>query len=1701
MALLDAMAMSESVRGRLVELALDDHFIRDAAMREAARDIWSGHGDQGGLVGELWVEAAFPPLTSDATLRDLSAQGDFDPKLCELLDRNGAVPRSRRLYQHQLGSLMACRPLSDGTRPAVVVTAATGAGKTECFLLPALNDLFANPTLPGQGVGCLILYPMNALVNDQVDRIHSWLKGQSGVTLFHFTSETPEDRRMATRDGVPEYDVSRIRTRQQARGLESPDGARIKRHAATRVPDVLVTNYSMLEYMLCRPQDGVFFGPGLRTVVLDEAHLYAGALAAEITMLLRRLLDRCGRAPQDVLTIGTSATLGTGDSGDLVEFAASVFSKDAASVRVVQGQQANSALPPVEPPTSPPTAKQIAARPWLTSPTILVDADGRQNLKKDLNLSASLAADLPLLVSGKSIVHSDLPAQLLHDALGPAPIVHALDQLLRRETRLPLRALATQLWREESPEIVPATIALLNLAASARCTVDDYPLIPHRLHLLVRAPSGLSLCLDEKCNGPSNRLYPGFGSLTAGSADRCNHCGGAVLTLLRCVECGEWGLGGIEADISLFPVAPLNDNRSESAAPRQFWTPNEHPNLKRFAIDPRTGELRGGSNGKPIFAVENCPHCQANCSRSWRAMSSATGTVMTVLAETVLSRLPEFPGQNQAWMPARGRRLLAFSDSRTEAARLGPRLSRAHETQLVRAALARVLQTDAGRSGPAMKALEAQITLLQTQIDSAVDTATRITFQQLLAEVIKKRDAMAAGGGFDNWLEQLKSDPATAELLDQDGAEKHDVRRWSQVAWEDNARDARQRLRELIGRELASPIRRARSVETLGLAEITYPGLDKLSVPNELLGKIPNASVRNTIAILWTELLAALCDTLRSDGVVTLGTEELDGSYEIGDVRIGKWCAQEAAFGSFLLRFVGVKPDQRRRSFVKRVLISAGLGEAEADACACDLLRTAFDQLHASAVESLRWLQREQRQTEAAPANGLRIQLFELGMRRPNHLYRCGITGHIWPRSLLGHAPDEVARSLVQVTPSELDDDPRVGRLRRELPASPVFRMALWAEEHSAQLAAKENRRLQELFRAGIRNVLSSTTTMELGIDIGGLSACLLSNVPPGRTNYLQRAGRAGRRADGSSVVVTFARPQPYDRAVFADFGKYLDRLPRRPRVSLNRRRIALRHAHAWLLGLFFRGVYQDGARVGAMAAFGKMGPFCGLRCPDFWRSGPKPDLRYSQQGLALKFAEYLDSVKDGSSGEKNALHAIVRGTPLAEETADWRPFVLSAKKHFEGGLRDWSDDYEKLLVAWNNTNEKRQANSLCYQLQARYETTVIETLADRQFLPRYGFPIGLQKLKVIEPDERRDGYVRDREDQFRLERAGLLALREYLPGSQLIAGGKLITSHGLLKHWTGRTPQEAFGFAGQFARCVAGHVFYWFADTTQECPVCGQKPDSPPKKVLLPRYGFTTAAWDPPKRGSSIERVGRVEQATVTFSEQPRLGAESRDDSKFGGVVGLRARYREDGELFVYNRGEFQRGFAICAACGYADSEPENSNLPSGFESHPHLRDPNRNHTCWRRDHPPVLRHQILAAKQTTDVLMIDLVGTTTANNIDEAIALTLGHALQIAGARMLELDTREIGAMAAPADASTWGSIVYDNVPGGAGHVRELFDRGRNWLEATLDVLTGTREHAEKCERACLDCLLTFDAQMAHALGLLQRRRAHEILTRLIR
>ena len=1145
MAQLDALALANNLRQRMVDFALDDNFVRDGNLAEICRSIWSGPADTGGLISDLWVEGAFPSKVSPQNLDDLVNAGKFDSDLSDVLDTPAAMPRDRKLYTHQNELFKRAQSGTGKDRPSVVVTAGTGAGKTEAFLLPILDDLYRNPPNEEHGAKCIILYPMNALVNDQVDRLYEWLKHQSRVTLFHFTSETPEDKRRADQQGVPIWEPCRMRSRQEARGLQDRYGHVLDSRGPT--PDIVITNYSMLEYMLCRPQDAVFFGPSLRTVVLDEAHLYTGTLAAEITLLLRRLLLRCRLDPRNVLQIATSATLGTGDVEELRSFASKIFSKPSELVQVIEGELTRAEITPPAPPSVDPTAEGISQTEWLDGPTIVERDDGTQELAVIDDLACDrLRSNLGSLVSRDCLADLDTvecrPATLLHWTLAASPLIHKLQEILWDRKHVPLEELGVELFGTSSEHSTNATVTLLQLAASARLDPKSYPLVPHRLHVLARPTDGLTVCLNEDCTGPDTRQTKHVGTVAPGFQEACEYCNCSTLTLYRCENCGECLLAGRQRDGAVIPETYKHPETLLLSISRSS------PSWNAIYIDPATGEIRGSTaaNALAMEKHSECPNCGAD-GDAIRSFSSGTPLTLSIVTETLLSEMPEFPAAgpgSNAWLPAGGRRLLAFSDSRREAARLGILLTNQHEQQLVRSAIVTTMETSPIGDESVLRRLRRQVKRVEDELnDPDLSPGERQDAEDDLRRARERYTQRLAGGSIEDWAEQLAGLEVLSQLLDRPSSDGHTAATWKQLRWEDNGNAIKKHAKEFLGREFATIMGRDTTLEALGLAEVTYPGLDSLKCPPQFVGTLPTEAMRQALLQNWSGLMASLCDTLRSDRAITLG-EVLDGEHDFNRTPIGLWSSATNEEGPRLTRFVGATDRQRRRRFAAEILRRCGFtDESLIQLKTEEFLQACFDQLAETARSGrFPWVEVDSRQVYGAGSvDAVRLVFNKLGLRRPPELFRCKKTGRVWHRSVLGCAPNAGSfGTLESATHEQLDNDPRLGRRRKEYRESPIFKMGLWSEEHSAQLDPKENRRLQDLFKSGIRNILSATTTLELGIDIGGLNGVLMSNVPPGKSNYLQRAGRAGRRTDGSSMVATFARPRPFDREVFGRVGDYL---------------------------------------------------------------------------------------------------------------------------------------------------------------------------------------------------------------------------------------------------------------------------------------------------------------------------------------------------------------------------------------------------------------------------------------------------------------------------------------------------------------------------------------------------------------------------------
>ena len=252
------------------------------------------------------------PFQRGMSLDEMIADG----AVCNSFHRLGDMNFERPLYSHQEESI---RHICSGR--SAIITTGTGSGKTESFLYPILNELMSDVENGNREVGvrAIFLYPMNALVNDQIDRVRKILTQCPEITYGFFTGETKES---IPKDYREKY------------GAENdtfiPENELVSREEIRKnPPHLLFTNYSMLEYLLIRPNDYSIFAPerlnNWKFVVLDEAHSYYGSLGIELSLLMRRLTGLAPKKPRFILTSATLGEQGKSES-EIVNFARSLTS-------------------------------------------------------------------------------------------------------------------------------------------------------------------------------------------------------------------------------------------------------------------------------------------------------------------------------------------------------------------------------------------------------------------------------------------------------------------------------------------------------------------------------------------------------------------------------------------------------------------------------------------------------------------------------------------------------------------------------------------------------------------------------------------------------------------------------------------------------------------------------------------------------------------------------------------------------------------------------------------------------------------------------------------------------------------------------------------------------------------------------------------------------------------------------------------------------------------------------------------------------------------------------------------------------------------------------------------------------------------------------------------------------------------------------
>ncbi len=1544
---------------------------------------------------------ATAPFEPGQTIRQLIDEGVLDPAFARL---DEPLPIGRPLHLHQE---QAIRKATIGSRNLVVSTG-TGSGKTETFLIPILQQLFTElrqGTLAEPGVRALLLYPMNALANDQLKRLRRLLADAPEITFGRYTGETKNGRRQALdhfRDNFPEEPelVNELFSREEMQ---------------ERPPHLLLTNFAMLEYLLLRPRDHRLFdgetGRHWRFLVLDEAHVYDGAKGAEVAMLLRRVRERVLQSERGRLRcFATSATLGRGrqDHPKLTEFAWKLFDEPFAWDDDDPERQ------DVVTATRRPLVQSAGVYRLPDEAIAELCRSHRDGADADtLARIASRAEPVtPVAAPG------DTAAAYLHRLLRDDERLVELQRVLSSGPR-PLHELAAQLFG--GPAGLRTATDLVELAVAARERSDDTPLLPARYHFFVRALEGAFVCLrqDHDDREPRLRLQRHLTCPACSRVSRaslmfelgiCRHC--RAPHLIGRVETNDdgqhlrpWRVKDSDEnrrrDLFLLDAAVLDDDEDEEASETDV-----DGDQYAVLVCPGCGSLaeqgrpacRCADRPTPFEAIRlrpaktnkdgritTCRACRAR-DRNEPVGPILTGTdaPVAVVATDLYQEIPPSTDQRARYLVGEGRKLLTFSDSRQDAAFFAPYLGQSYGRAIQRRLIAQAVD-ELARNGDNPRPEEVRDRVLKLAEDALVldPDASRIA----------KRNQVAA------WLTE-----------------------------------------ELLG------IGRRNSLEGAGVLEIAYALPRAWQPPEALLrlGFTPAEAV---------DLVQLLLASLRHGGALS-ALEGVDLSDERFAPRNREIGLRRDTPGAGVISWLPGRNGNRRFDLVTNVL-----AEKRSSVSPTAVLEGLWKAVAEPNGGSKPLLATFNLRSQGRLAR-LDSEQFELIPLSEHHRpFRCTTCGQLTWRTIAGICPTRGCDGRVEfIADLEALRTEHYHRLHREL--API---GMEVQEHTAQWTAEQAATIQDAFVRGEVNTLSCSTTFELGVDVGDIQAVMLRNMPPTPANYVQRAGRAGRRTDAAALVVTYVQRRNHDRAYFRNPNPMIVGIIEPPVIELENPYIVRRHAHSLAFAAFERSHFeQTGEEHRNVADF--FLPVAGRQ-----DTGADAFLSWLQSrptsvGDALRRI-VPPSIADGLGlDDWTWVQALVEESET-EPTWGWLTRATAVR-----------DEIQRLDDLIDEAARDKDADKLKrYQGMRRYVAEgrrLIDFLAGRNVLPKYGFPVDVVELDVKTPGNALSTRIE-------LQRDLQIAISEYAPGNQVVAAKYLWESRGLARRAEKEWPQYKW--------CVCATCGRYRQDPADlgACKVCGDVAPGPRAgSVIEPVYGFKGAMVGPagdarPLRRNTVDRYYEEQQINGSEVHEPVTGLAP--------TAGVTRRRSRQGQIIIVNRGPSARGFAICHWCGHT--------FPGVDAPRPKKKgDPPRPHPDLRRSGRQcngTLRSAHLGHRFLTDVVEIRL-----SVPMSDAASLSTLHALlesvTAVGVTRDDIDgTLHRYELHAPQ-----AFVLYDTVPGGAGHALRLADELPALFEAAL-----RRVSSCECgpETSCYACLRSYSNQYDHEV--LSRGAAMEVLRRLVR
>lgn len=1594
---------------------------------------------------DMVIEGAFPWRSAEGGWDAVKSL--FQTRTLETLSEQMLPP-----YAHQVEAwshLRAEEPRS------VIVSSGTGSGKTECFLAPLLDRL-VEVSNGGErrltGVRAIMLYPLNALINSQEERLKAWFKPYGGALRYClYNGATPNE--VKTHEARP-----------------NPEKVSDRKTLRSAPPPVLVTNITMLEYMLVRREDAPILSQSegsLEYIILDEAHSYIGAQAAELSLLLRRVAAAFGKRPEELRYVATSATIGDGDPKPLGDFLAQLSGAPRDRIQVVLGQRAELVQEPSDP--APLSLDQLDRFDDAERANALFANASlrrvREHLRADRPLSWADWCKSAIDVLGDETAGQDEAVQLL---------LHCLRT--RRDPTDP---------RSEA-------------------------VLPIRLHMFHDVLSGVHVCPNSKCSGKPAAMpdWP-YGLVDIESHEHCPDCGTVMFQWVSCRTCGDGALSAVDDGVRLRrpseePVSDFEQDLdpdfddetvdvgdeeppSEGGLDGLGWE-QDGPSLRclltaqregvALSMHPATGRILDEAVEDAITlrrhgGADTCPHCGAapEKNEAYGPVRPIRAGAPYLLRQLIPALLPLLTGEaDAAGLPADGRKLITFTDARQGTAKHASNLQIGAEREFVRAWLYHAVQN----SAPSVDEHDAELETLKEQLRRIQDLPGLAPTAEKLRNDIRKLEGGAQPGGLP--IYQLV--PELAAHSDVRGALLELWKpRTSRIETADELAEF------LLFRELARRPKWTASAETLGLIRLQLPEYGPVPQAASQLG-IDEADWRALLELLVTHFL-------RQNQMIA--------------VREGAWLKFANIKGGG--RFVVRRPDDvhnrktqkswpnpfgpRPQANALVSLISQALGISLEDkagqADLGDLFDAAFSSIqHAGVLKSgnegfrLDWTKlvaAPVTQADVCPITRLPLQAAFKG----RSIYRNSDGTH--PETLQIAFPvhpfpflrDNGGYAVEPELVTEwLESDPDISALRsrrlwdgrtdRAARLERYFRTA----EHSAQLDQPMLQAYEAGFKSGKINVLSCSTTMEMGVDIGQIEAVILTNAPPSIANYKQRIGRAGRGGQSISLGLTICKDRPLDREVANDPAAYFNRKQVAPRVSLDSAMIVQRHVNAWLLSRFLgeAGEQLHKMTVGVFFAFGV-------------ETGPAP---------VDEFAAWLETRAD-ALGQETDLGALLAGTPLAPGV----DVILAARETMISIKEAVQLEWDALGGALIDQSAAERARSA--QRDRLANDYLLSALSERGFLPGYGFPTGVVTFwpysgqDLAQQNKQFEESGRPVFEDRRLRARGLpsrqrsMAIYEYAPGAEVVVDGIVRRSAGVTLNWKrpdGDEPVKETQSLRTVRRCRGCGRLRSQPTASKDagCPTPSCDGARSDELSYLAPAGFTV--------DTAIATTDQAEGAPYAARPDAWVGALNADWRDLPDPDLGRLRTDAAGLVFTFNPAAHGHGYALCLECGRAEPEvAAEGDLPNAMVDHKPLRRPKHGETpeiCPGASGSfKIQRHLSLGEETRTSVFELQLSGL---QSREAALAAAL--ALREATARRLGVEPTEMGVGALQTrdrqGRPAHTAVVYDHASGGAGFASSIGEDPVDRIRLAAEILDCSQRGRcgdPNAKKICSACVLSPDVQ----------------------